>query len=232
MCPQWKCPCPRPPQGQCQGPQALAYTAKLAIAFEHYRGLVPGPRASACEKVKLHSWSQGCWARGHGKVWQQPVKNWPTIQSSLTAQPWINPHTTALLGPALNSSISRSHFLQVLCSQKPSNPPGWKTVSHPTFLQYRCQTLGLAGWRYVSLWHWKGQGMDSSLFSSVQSLSCVRLFVIPRTAERQASLSVTKSRSLLKLMSIETVMPSIQPSHPLSPPSTLALNLSQLQGLF
>ena len=74
--------------------------------------------------------------------------------------------------------------------------------------------------------------MDSSLFSSVQSLSCVRLFVIPRTAERQASLSVTKSRSLLKLMSIETVMPSIQPSHPLSPPSTLALNLSQLQGLF
>ena len=74
--------------------------------------------------------------------------------------------------------------------------------------------------------------MDSSLFSSVQSLSCVRLFVIPQTAERQASLSVTKSRSLLKLMSIETVMPSIQPSHPLSPPSTLALNLSQLQGLF
>ena len=44
--------------------------------------------------------------------------------------------------------------------------------------------------------------------SSVQSLSRVRLFAIPRTAVRQASLSITNSRSLLKLMSIELVMPS------------------------
>ena len=40
----------------------------------------------------------------------------------------------------------------------------------------------------------------------VQSLSRVRLFVTPRTAARQASLSITNSRSLLKLMSIESVM--------------------------
>ena len=45
-------------------------------------------------------------------------------------------------------------------------------------------------------------------FSSVQFLSCVRLFVTPWTAARQASLSITNSRSLLKLMSIESVMPS------------------------
>ena len=44
--------------------------------------------------------------------------------------------------------------------------------------------------------------------SSVQSLSCVRLFVTPWIAARQASLSITKSWSLLKLMSIESVMPS------------------------
>ena len=44
--------------------------------------------------------------------------------------------------------------------------------------------------------------------SSVQSLSRVRLFAIPRIAARQASLSITNSRSLLKLMSIESVMPS------------------------
>ena len=44
--------------------------------------------------------------------------------------------------------------------------------------------------------------------SSVQSLSCVRLFATPRTAARQASLSNTSSRSLLKLMSIESVVPS------------------------
>ena len=45
-------------------------------------------------------------------------------------------------------------------------------------------------------------------FSSVQSLSCVQLFVTPWTAVRQASLSIINSQSLLKLMSIESVMPS------------------------
>ena len=44
--------------------------------------------------------------------------------------------------------------------------------------------------------------------SSVQLLNCVQLFAIPWTAARQASLSITNSRSLLKLMSIESVMPS------------------------
>ena len=42
----------------------------------------------------------------------------------------------------------------------------------------------------------------------VQLLSCVRLFATPWTAARQASLSTTNSQSLLKLMSIESVMPS------------------------
>ena len=45
-------------------------------------------------------------------------------------------------------------------------------------------------------------------FSSVQSLSHVRLFVTPWTAARQASLSITNSWSLLKLISIESEMPS------------------------
>ena len=47
-----------------------------------------------------------------------------------------------------------------------------------------------------------------SQFSSVQSLSRVQLFATPWIAARQASLSITNSRSLLKLMSIESVMPS------------------------
>ena len=45
-------------------------------------------------------------------------------------------------------------------------------------------------------------------FSSVQSLSHVQLLVIPWTAAHQASLSITNSQSLLKLMTIELVMPS------------------------
>ena len=45
-------------------------------------------------------------------------------------------------------------------------------------------------------------------FSSFRSLSCVRLFVTPWSAACQASLSITNSQSLPKLMSIESVMPS------------------------
>ena len=45
-------------------------------------------------------------------------------------------------------------------------------------------------------------------FFSVQSLSCVQLFATPYTAVPPASLSITSSQSLLKLMSIESVMPS------------------------
>ena len=46
------------------------------------------------------------------------------------------------------------------------------------------------------------------LLQSVQSLSSVRLFAITWTAVYQASLSITNSRTLLRLMSIESVMPS------------------------
>ena len=52
------------------------------------------------------------------------------------------------------------------------------------------------------------EGGISVQFSSFQSLSHVRLFVTPWTAARQASLSTTNSQSLLKLMSIKSVMPS------------------------
>ena len=59
--------------------------------------------------------------------------------------------------------------------------------------------------------------MDKFLHSSVQSLSCVQLFANPWTTARQASLYITNSRSLLKLISIESVMPSSHfiPSTPL-----------------
>ena len=45
-------------------------------------------------------------------------------------------------------------------------------------------------------------------FSSVQLLSCVQLFATPWTAVYQASVSITNSQNLLKLKSIESVMPS------------------------
>ena len=61
--------------------------------------------------------------------------------------------------------------------------------------QYTCLDL-IPGGR-IKIW-----------FSSVQSLSRVRLSATPWTAARQASLSITNSQSLLQLMSIESVIPS------------------------
>ena len=57
----------------------------------------------------------------------------------------------------------------------------------------------------------------SPLFSSVQSLSPVQLFATPWITARQASLSITNSRSSLRITSIESVMPSshLILSHPL-----------------
>ena len=69
-------------------------------------------------------------------------------------------------------------------------------LSDPFFLIYQS---GLHTW---SITH------SSFQFSSVQSLSHVWLFVTPWTATHQASLSITNSQSLPKLMSIESVMPS------------------------
>ena len=60
----------------------------------------------------------------------------------------------------------------------------------------RC-SISASGWRLLRY-----------QFSSVQSLSHFRLFATPWIAARQASLSITNSRSWLKLMSIESVMPS------------------------
>ena len=79
------------------------------------------------------------------------------------------------------------------------------------------------GWRLrgALLYHW---------FSSVQSLHQVWLFATPWTASRQASLSITNSRSPPKPTSIESVMPFSL--FILSSPSPPAFNLYQHQGLF
>ena len=68
---------------------------------------------------------------------------------------------------------------------------------------------------------------QSKRFSSVQLLSRVRLFVTPWTTARQASLSITNSQSLLKLMFIELVMPSnhLILCHPFLPLLSILLSI-------
>ena len=104
-----------------------------------------------------------------------------------------------------------AQFCQTLCDPMQCSPPG---SSVNGILQAR-----ILKWAAIPF---------STSVCSVQSLSHVQLFETPWTAACQASLSITNSWSLLKLMSISD---TIQPSHPLSSPSLFAFNLSQHQGL-
>jgi len=82
------------------------------------------------------------------------------------------------------------------------------------------------------IWNWEVKCfLPSHSVQLSRSVVHVRLFATPWTAAHQASLSITKSLSLLKFMSIELVMPSNHLIF-LSSPSPSAFNLSQHQGLF
>ena len=94
----------------------------------------------------------------------------------------------------------------------PWNSPGQNTgVGNLSLLQEIIPTQGsnpgLPHCRRI-LYHLSHKGKHSSSMSSGQSFSHVRLFATPWTAAHQASLSITNSESLLKLMSIQLVMPS------------------------
>ena len=116
------------------------------------------------------------------------------------------------------------HFL--CCCNK--MPWIWHIKTIPTYLSFGCTGLKSSGFSWVlclgshKAWIRVSAGVGSyleaveeellpssfRLFSSVQSLSRVRLFAIPWIAARQASLSITNSQSSPKPMSIESVMPS------------------------
>ena len=117
---------------------------------------------------------------------------------------------------ASQSSVSCGH-----CS--PFLPFALPVAFQPTQAQYSTTNSGAAyGWCSFSVWlYLLWWSVLQIIAQSVQSLSCVRLFVTPWTAARQASLSITNSWSSIKPMSIESVMPSnrLILCHPLFLPS-------------
>ena len=130
-------------------------------------------------------------------IWDHPSSPLgSTNENSLIWGPWLLAH----LGDV------KPQCLRWACLQKIQH-------SLPCFLTTPC--LRSQGWwetretenRLFTLWHWAPWHVLVQ-FSSVQSLSRVQLFVIPWIAACQASLSITNSQSLLKLMSIQSVMPS------------------------
>ena len=131
----------------------------------------------------------------------------PTIPFGLTPLLFFNILNTSLPQgvdfAALSSKISSSlfcRFPQVSFSEikKPSPDHSLSISSAPR--------VQLGTWQALSKCFLNG--FCCYVFSSVQSLSRVQLFVTPWTAARQAALSITISWSLLKLMSIESVMTS------------------------
>ena len=92
----------------------------------------------------------------------------------------------------LNSLVSSTDLYVYQCTK-------YHTVHDTTQYVYKYNTQDY--WSFIV-------NLQSVQFSSVQSLSRVWLFATPWTAARQASLSITNSRSLPRLMSIESVMPS------------------------
>ena len=126
--------------------------------------------------------------------------------AELSAAPW----TVAYQAP-----LSMEIFKQEYCSGLPFPSsedlpdPGIKPVSLVSLSNWQADSLLLHICEVSDcLYSHQDFFFPDWLFSSAESLSCVRLFVIPWRVAHQASFSITNSWSLLKLMSIELVMPS------------------------
>ena len=82
----------------------------------------------------------------------------------------------------------------------------WNTIMEPMFIESLLSPRHCS-WNVSYFSYYLLEALGAHLFSSVQSLSLVRLFVTSWTAAHQASMSTTNFQSLLKLMSIKSVMP-------------------------
>ena len=154
-----------------------------------------------------------------------------SVQLLIPVRPFETPRTAECQA---SLSITNSQSLLKLMSTESVMPSNHLILCHPLFL-LPSTFPSIQVFSNESVLHirwpkyWSFSSASVIAFSSVQSLSRVRLFANTWTAARQAFLSFTISQSLFKLMSIDG--DAIQPSHPLSSPSPPAFNLSQHQDL-
>ena len=107
-------------------------------------------------------------------------------------------------------NVTPSHFFKIRADALPFFLWKYAKSSMKTLNTNRLQFMNIQSisQNYFNKIHFYFYFEKVIQFSSVQSLSRVWLFATPWIAACQASVSITKSRSLLKLMSIESVMPS------------------------
>ena len=158
---------------------------------------------------------------------------WPTVFPSPSSLSWAtsccstDPESISSLITCLHVSQSREQTQSIAFLLKPRNE-AWVKGKHPCsfalaggwmgrFSGVKCQFLysHLGGWALVLMLECGDtfgllfSGLLSTyFFSSVRLLSCIWLLATPWPAAYQASLSIISSQSLLKLMSIKSVMPS------------------------
>ena len=170
-------------------------------------GPAPAPRPLlSCRSVNTGALCPGCFSRNLTSVG-------PTLLVRISTQ-------TSLQKGGVSSGQTAVSFFMALVTvetiqfvRRVSECPRGSRLSEEGTVLFSCNP-----WTSPGIW------------VAVQSLSHVQPFATPWTVARQASLSFTISQSLLKLMSIESVMPS-KPPHPLSSPSPPAPNPSQHQSL-
>jgi len=141
-----------------------------------------------------------------------PLSWWchPTISSSvipfsfhLQSFPasWSFPMSQFFASGGQSIGTSASVLLMNIQDRFPLGLTGWISLQYKGLSRVFSSTIYNSNFSNTTVHSY-------SLFSSVQSLSRVRLFATPWIAARQASLSITNSQISLKLMSIESVLPS------------------------
>jgi len=135
---------------------------------------------------------------------------WATVHGVAESQTWLSDFTFTFHSYALEKEMATHSSILALRIPGTGEPGGLPSMgSHR--VGHDWTDLAAATWQAdVKVWASTHSLCSPSqdAFSSVQSLSRVRLFATPWTAARQASLSITSSQSPTKPMSIELMIPS------------------------
>ena len=177
----------------CATPQMAAHQAPPSLGFsrqEHWSG-VPFPSP-------MHESGKGKWSHSVVSYSLRPH----ALQPTRLLCPWdFSGKSTRVGCHCLLRSIQQTasiFFYEIL-----------RKATWWIRFKYNLMTISQNHWQWQSIVKKDRNNSNIAQFSSVLSLRHVQLFATPWIAARQASLSTTNSRSLLKFMSIELVMPSI-----------------------
>ena len=179
-----------------------------------HHSLIPNPLSVYLRAATDKVWDEPCYCGGCFTTWPLNHRSLTCSQPQLSMVATLRPVSITPF-PEPELSEWKPTFMQLMlsppcpaccpgqCCQSPGN---FYCEDRTSFSDWTSLSKHKAALTHKHLLYPLGPG--GGVPSSVQSLSRVWLFVTPWTAALQASLSITNSQSLLKFMSIESVMPS------------------------